>query len=158
MWLSMDIEKYLNVIVNKEIYSRLNSYVAIGELNDSEVEYIRRCESFEYFDFEDRSVDFFRETKMTLKIFDIGNFFKYIKQLSNQSNKILVVDNLQIIQNILFNLDGESKHIKQFFVSIINQSFKNEVVFVFSNIKIMKIEKWLKETGFPEKNIIKWGE
>lgn len=154
----MDIEKYLNEIVNKEVYSRLNSYVAIGELDSSIVEYIKKCENFEYVDFEDIAVDFFQETKMTLKIFDTGNFFKHIKQLSNKSNKILVVDNLQIIQNILYNLDSESKHIKQFYASMINQSFKKEVVFVFSDIKIMKIEKFLKEADFPQKNIIKWGE
>lgn len=154
----MDIKKYLKEIVNKDVYSRLNSYVAIGDLDSSEVEYIKTCKNFEYIDFEHRADDFFRETKMTLKIFDTGNFFKYIKQLANESGKILVVDNLQIVQNILYNLGGESKHIKQMFVSMINQSFKKEVVFVFSNIKMMKIEKCLKEANFPEKNIIKWGD
>lgn len=151
----MDIEKRLNEILNKEIYSRLNSYVAIGDLDSEKIEFIKRGKKFKYIDFEDLAIDFFQETKMTLKIFDTGNFFKYIKQLSNKSDKILVVDNLQIIQNILHNLDSESKYTKQFFVNMINQSFKQQVIFIFSNIKIMKIEKWLKEAGFPEKNIIK---
>ncbi|WP_143160606.1 hypothetical protein [Clostridium grantii] len=151
----MDIEKYLNEIVNKEVYSRLNAHIAIGKLEGSKVEYIKKCKNFKYIDFEDIAIDFFQETRMTLKIFDTGNFFKYIKELSNKSNKILVVDNLNIVQNILYNLDDESKHIKQFFASMINQSFKKEVVFIFSNIKIMKIEKSLKEADFPQKNIIK---
>lgn len=151
----MDIEKRLNEILNKEVYSRLNSYVAIGDLDSEKIEYIKKCKNYEYIDFEDTAINFFQETKMTLKIFDTGKFFKYIKQLSNKSDKILIVNNLNIIQNILYNLDSESKYTKQFFVSMINQSFKQQVIFVFHNIKIMKIEKWLKEATFPEKNIIK---
>jgi len=151
----MDIERCLNEILNKEVYSRLNSYVAIGDLENEKIQYIKRCEKIKYIDFEDTAMDFFEETKMTLKIFDTGKFFKYIKQLSNKSDKILIVNNLQIIQNILYNLDSESKYTKQFFVSMINQSFKQQVIFVFQNIKLIKIEKWLKEACFPEKNIIK---
>ncbi|GCD11659.1 hypothetical protein [Clostridium tagluense] len=154
----MDIKKHLNEIVNKEVYSRVNSHVAIGELDSSEIEYIKKCKNFEYVDFEDRASDFFRETKMTIKIFDTGDFFKYIKQLSSKSDKILVIDNLQIIQNILYSLDGEGNHLKQFFVSMINQSFTKEVLFIFSNIRIMKMEKCLKKADFPQKNTIKWGD
>lgn len=158
MWLIMDIGKRLNEIANQEVYSRLNSYLAIGELECSKIDYITKSKDFKYIDFEDIAIDFFQETKMTLKVFDIGKFFQYIKQLSNKSDKILIVDNLQIIQNILYNLDSESKYTKQFFVSMINQSFKKQVIFVFSDIKIMKTEKWLKEANFPIKNIIKWGD
>lgn len=153
----MDIEKHLNKILNKEVYSRLNSYVAIGDLESEKVDNLKKSTNLEYVDFENIAIDFFKETNMTLNIFDTGKFFKYTKKLSNKSGKILVIDNLQIIQNILYNLDSETKYTKQFFVSMINQTFKKQVIFVFSDIKIMKIEKWLKEASFPEKNIIKWG-
>jgi hypothetical protein len=62
---------------------------------------------------------------------------------------MLVIDNLEIIQNILF----AKEEFQEFFKEMELQKFKNKVIFVFSNIRIMKLKKELK-SYYPEKNII----
>ena len=61
----------------------------------------------------------------------------------------MIVDNLEIIQNILH----EKNKFREFFKEMELQKFKEKVIFVFSDIKIMKLERLL-ELNYPQKNII----
>lgn len=61
----------------------------------------------------------------------------------------MIVDNLEIIQNILH----EKNEFREFFKEMELQKFKEKVIFVFSDIKIMKLERLL-ELNYPQKNII----
>ncbi|MGL6024988.1 MAG: hypothetical protein ACRC0F_10275, partial [Cetobacterium sp.] len=86
---------------------------------------------------------------LTLNVFDRGKLFQYIKNIEVNENKVLLVDSLEVIQNILFEKD----EFEDFLRDMQLQKFRSKVIFVFSNIRVMKLEKLLKD-NYPEKNIV----
>lgn len=148
-----EIEK----IKSGDMYSRIDSFMLIGDVDSGKSSYLKNLQDINYFNFEDEAQKFLEKTIMTVLNFDLGKFFKEIKKISASSDKILVVDNMEIIINILYNRDGK-QGVSKFFKDSINQVYKERVIFVFSDIKNIWIEKCIKESGFPEKNIILWGK
>lgn len=148
-----EIEK----IKTGEIYSRIGTYILLGEIDSGKTSYLKGLHGINYFNFEDESQKFFEKTIMTVLNFDLGKFFKEIKKISASGEKILIVDNMEIIINILYSRDGK-QGVSKFFKDSINQVYKQKVIFVFSEIKDIWIEKCIKESGFPEKNIVLWGK
>ncbi|RHF64372.1 hypothetical protein [Fusobacterium mortiferum] len=140
-------QEKINDILNDKIESRINAYVYLKrlqhKLNFSEFKNVK------YLDFEKESYHFFKENNLTLNVFDRGKFFEYIKNVSSESSNPLIVDNLEIIQNILFN----KNQFREFLNEMILQKFKSKVIFVFTDIRIMKIQKLLEE-NYPKKNIV----
>ncbi|MGL5904682.1 MAG: hypothetical protein ACRCZO_18505 [Cetobacterium sp.] len=134
-------------ILEGKIESRINAYVLLKELNSEHK--FRDIEKIQYFDFEENGYSFFKENNLTLNVFDRGKLFQYIKNIEVNENKILLVDNFEIIQNILFEKD----EFREFLREMQLQKFRNKVIFVFSNIRVMKLEKLLKD-NYPEKNIV----
>ncbi|MGL6130510.1 MAG: hypothetical protein ACRCZ9_02700 [Fusobacteriaceae bacterium] len=134
-------------ILEGKIESRINAYVLLKELNSEHK--FRDIEKIQYFDFEENGYSFFKENNLTLNVFDRGKLFQYIKNIEVSQNKILLVDNLEIIQNILFEKDEFEEFLREMQL----QKFRNKVIFVFSNIRVMKLEKLLKD-NYPEKNIV----
>lgn len=74
--------------------SRLNVYLAFKELEEK-----IECENNNYniINFEEIAEKFFLETKMNLRIFDKGNFFKYLKMKINYDDRTTIVFGLEII-------------------------------------------------------------
>ncbi|MGL5638781.1 MAG: hypothetical protein ACRCW7_05500 [Cetobacterium sp.] len=140
------MEKIENIL-SGNIESRINAYVYLKELN-SKNNFIN-IENLRYINFEERAFQFFKDNSLTLNIFDRGKFFEYIKKISEIEASIILIDNLEVIQNILFNKD----ELEEFFKEMQLQKFKNKVIFVFSDIRIMKMNKIL-YSNYPEKNII----
>ena len=140
-------QEKINDILNDKIESRINAYVYLKrlkhKLNFSEFKNVK------YLDFEKESYHFFKENNLTLNVFDRGKFFEYIKNISSESSNPLIVDNLEIIQNILFN----KNQFREFLNEMILQKFKSKAIFVFTDIRIMKIQKLLEE-NYPKKNIV----
>ncbi|MGL5936072.1 MAG: hypothetical protein ACRCZI_10695 [Cetobacterium sp.] len=134
-------------ILEGKIESRINAYVVLKELSSENK--FRDIEKIQYFDFEENGYSFFKENNLTLNVFDRGKLFQYIKNIEVNENKILLVDNFEIIQNILFEKD----EFREFLREMQLQKFRNKVIFVFSNIRVMKLEKLLKD-NYPEKNIV----
>ncbi|MGL6169525.1 MAG: hypothetical protein ACRC0Y_14665 [Fusobacteriaceae bacterium] len=153
----METHEKIQKIVNKELSSRISSSIIIGDIESGKSTFLRNLSDIKYFDFEKESEGFFKNSVMTPLSFDLGKFFKEIKKIAMKSDKVLVIDNMELIANILYNRDGKLGIIK-FFKDSINQVYKQNVIFVFSEIKEIRIEKHIKETGFPEKNIIRWGK
>ena len=136
--------------IDKNFYSRINTYIYIKNVSEK----ISKNESYNLISFEKIAEDFFKTTNSSLNIFDIGVFFKYIQNIINNDNKITIIDDLEIIENILYNKDENS--LTRFFNSLTLQSYFNKTFFVITDIKKMKIGKKLLESSFPNKNII-WG-
>ncbi|MGL6025171.1 MAG: hypothetical protein ACRC0F_11225, partial [Cetobacterium sp.] len=90
-------------ILEGKIESRINAYVLLKELN-SENKFIE-FEKIQYFNFEENGYNFFKENNLTLNVFDRGKLFQYIKNIEVNENKVLLVDSLEVIQNILFEKD-----------------------------------------------------
>ncbi|MGL5357061.1 MAG: hypothetical protein ACRDAQ_11070 [Cetobacterium sp.] len=134
-------------ILEGKIESRINAYVLLKELN-SENKFIE-FEKIQYFNFEENGYNFFKENNLTLNVFDRGKLFQYIKNIEVNENKVLLVDSLEVIQNILFEKD----EFEEFLRDMQLQKFRSKVIFVFSNIRVMKLEKLLKD-NYPEKNIV----
>lgn len=139
----------LEEIMNNEKYSRVNSYIFLGDPRTEKTSYFKSLQNITYLDFEKEGLNFFKSYQLTLKVFNRNRFFEYIKTISLNSENIVVIDNLEIIQNILFN----SNELQDFFKDLILQKFKTKVIFVFSDIKIMKIQRTIKKY-IPEKNFI----
>ncbi len=139
----------LEEIMNNEKYSRINSYIFLGDPRTGKTSYFKSLQNITYLDFEKEGLNFFKSYQLTLKVFNRNRFFEYIKTISLNSENIVVIDNLEIIQNILFN----SNELQDFFKDLILQKFKTKVSFVFSDIKIMKIQRTIKKY-IPEKNFI----
>lgn len=137
----------LKEILDGSIESRINAYVYLKKMNqkNSFINYF----DVTYVDFEKIGYDFFKKNNLTLNVFDRGKFFQYIKNISEKENKILIIDNLEIIQNILFNKD----EFEEFFKEMQLQKFRNKVIFICSDIVEMKIEKILRDV-YLDKNII----
>ena len=110
-------QEKINDILNDKIESRINAYVYLKrlkhKLNFSEFKNVK------YLDFEKESYHFFKENNLTLNVFDRGKFFEYIKNISSESSNPLIVDNLEIIQNILFN----KNQFREFLNEMILQKF-----------------------------------
>ncbi|MGL5024098.1 MAG: hypothetical protein ACRC5S_12415 [Cetobacterium sp.] len=137
----------LKEILDGNIESRINAYVYLKKLNQKN-NFINYFDVM-YINFEERGYDFFKENNLTLNVFDRGKFFQYIKNLSEKENKILIIYNLEIIQNILFN----KNEFEEFFKEMQLQKFRNKVIFICSDIVEMKIEKILRDV-YLGKNII----
>lgn len=134
-------------ILKGNVESRITSYIYLKKLQQ-EINY-NQFENIKYLDFEKESYKFFKDNELTLNVFDRGKFFEYIKEISSKENKPLFVDNLEIIQNILF----VKKEFEEFLKEMQLQKFKGKVIFIFTDIRIMKIQKLL-ESNYLEKNIV----
>ncbi|MGL5934243.1 MAG: hypothetical protein ACRCZI_01320 [Cetobacterium sp.] len=134
-------------ILKGNIESRINAYICLKELHSKND--FRDIQNLKYINFEERAFQFFKDNNLTLNIFDRGKFFEYIKKISETEDCIILIDNLEVIQNILFN----KNELDEFFKEMQLQKFKNKVIFVFSDIRIMKINKIL-YSNYPEKNIV----
>ncbi|MGL5796897.1 MAG: hypothetical protein ACRCYT_01705 [Cetobacterium sp.] len=137
----------MNNILEGKIESRINAYVLLKELNSENK--FKEFEKIQYFNFEENGYNFFKENNLTLNVFDRGKLFQYIKNIEVSQNKILLVDNLEIVQNILFEKDEFEEFLREMQL----QKFRSKVIFVFSNIRVMKLERLLKD-NYPEKNIV----
>lgn len=137
--------------IDKNFYSRINTYIYIKNVGEK-LEDI--SDKYRIIDFEKIAEDFFFKTNSSLTIFDTGNFFKYIQNLLKDEKKIVIIDNLEIIENVLFNRDEQS--LVRFFNSLALQSYFSKTFFIITDIKKLKIGKRLLESSFPNKNII-WG-
>lgn len=133
--------------------SRLNVYLAFKELEEK-----IECENNNYniINFEEIAEKFFLETKMNLRIFDKGNFFKYLKMKINYDDRTTIVFGLEIIENVLYN-QGE-KAIIEFFELLFRQIYIQKIFFIFTDIKTMQLKYLIKSNinRFPKENII-WG-
>ena len=143
----MKNKERIEEILKGNVESRITSYIYLKKLQQ-EINY-NQFENIKYLDFEKESYKFFKDNELTLNIFDRGKFFEYIKEISSKENKPLFVDNLEIIQNILF----VKKEFEEFLKEMQLQKFKGKVIFIFTDIRIMKIQKLL-ESNYLEKNIV----
>ena len=143
----MKNKERIEEILKGNVESRITSYIYIKKLQQ-EINY-NQFENIKYLDFEKESYKFFKDNELTLNVFDRGKFFEYIKEISSKENKPLFVDNLEIIQNILF----VKKEFEEFLKEMQLQKFKGKVIFIFTDIRIMKIQKLL-ESNYLEKNIV----
>lgn len=131
--------------------SRLNVYVTFKELEEKiELENT----SYNIINFEEIAEEFFLETKMNLKIFDKGNFFKYLKKKINYNERTTIIFGLEIIENILYN-QGE-KYTLEFFELLFKQIYIKKIFFIFTDIKAMQLKYLIKsnKNRFPKENII----
>ena len=143
----MKNKERIEEILKGNVESRITSYIYLKKLQQ-EINY-NQFENIKYLDFEKESYKFFKNNELTLNVFDRGKFFEYIKEISSKENKPLFVDNLEIIQNILF----VKKEFEEFLKEMQLQKFKGKVIFIFTDIRIMKIQKLL-ESNYLEKNIV----
>lgn len=143
----MKNKERIEEILKGNVESRITSYIYLKKLQQ-EIDY-NQFENIKYLDFEKESYKFFKNNELTLNVFDRGKFFEYIKEISSKENKPLFVDNLEIIQNILF----VKKEFEEFLKEMQLQKFKGKVIFIFTDIRIMKIQKLL-ESNYLEKNIV----
>ncbi|WP_294659681.1 hypothetical protein [uncultured Fusobacterium sp.] len=143
----MKNKERIEEILKGNVESRITSYIYLKKLQQ-EINY-NQFENIKYLDFEKESYKFFKDNELTLNVFDRGKFFEYIKEISSKENKPLFVDNLEIIQNILF----VKKEFEEFLKEMQLQKFKGKVIFIFTDIRIMKIQKLL-ESNYLEKNIV----
>lgn len=143
----MKNKERIEEILKGNVESRITSYIYLKKLQQ-EINY-NQFENIKYLDFEKESYKFFKDNELTLNVFDRGKFFEYIKEISSKENKPLFVDNLEIIQNILF----VKKEFEKFLKEMQLQKFKGKVIFIFTDIRIMKIQKLL-ESNYLEKNIV----
>lgn len=143
----MKNKERIEEILKGNVESRITSYIYLKKLQQ-EINY-NQFENIKYLDFEKESYKFFKDNELTLNVFDRGKFFEYIKEISSKENKSLFVDNLEIIQNILF----VKKEFEEFLKEMQLQKFKGKVIFIFTDIRIMKIQKLL-ESNYLEKNIV----
>lgn len=131
--------------------SRLNVYVTFKELEEKiELENT----SYNIINFEEIAEEFFLETKMNLKIFDKGNFFKYLKKKINYDERTTIIFGLEIIENILYN-QGE-RYTLEFFELLFKQIYIKKIFFIFTDIKAMQLKYLIKSNinRFPKENII----
>lgn len=143
----MKNKERIEEILKGNVESRVTSYIYLKKLQQ-EINY-NQFENIKYLDFEKESYKFFKDNELTLNVFDRGKFFEYIKEISSKENKPLFIDNLEIIQNILF----VKKEFEEFLKEMQLQKFKGKVIFIFTDIRIMKIQKLL-ESNYLEKNIV----
>lgn len=143
----MKNKERIEEILKGNVESRITSYIYLKKLQQ-EINY-NQFENIKYLDFEKESYKFFKDNELTLNVFDRGKFFEYIKEISSKENKPLFIDNLEIIQNILF----VKKEFEEFLKEMQLQKFKGKVIFIFTDIRIMKIQKLL-ESNYLEKNIV----
>ena len=143
----MKNKERIEEILKGNVESRITSYIYLKKLQQ-EINY-NQFENIKYLDFEKESYKFFKDNELTLNVFDRGKFFEYIKEISSKENKPLFVDNLEIIQNIIF----VNFMVEEFLKEMQLQKFKGKVIFIFTDIRIMKIQKLL-ESNYLEKNIV----
>lgn len=136
--------------INQNFYSRLNTYIYIKNVSER----IEENENYKIISFEKIAKEFFETTNSSLTIFDTGVFFKYIQNLTKNENRIIIIDDLEIVENIIYNKDENG--LVRFFNSLALQTYLNKTFFIITDIKKMKIGKNLLESTFPNKNII-WG-
>lgn len=139
----------LKEVLNDEKYSRFNIYVYVKNNIEDDLNFIKELSDIKYINFEGISLDFFKKSKLTLKEFNRNILFKFIKDISLNNEKILIIDKLEIIQNILH----ENNEFDFFLRDLLLQKFNKKVIFIFSNIKIMKIQSII-NNNIPENNII----
>ena len=139
----------LKEVLNDEKYSRFNIYVYVKNNIEDDLNFMKELSDIKYVDFEGISLDFFKKSKLTLKEFNRNILFKFIKDISLNNEKILIIDKLEIIQNILH----ENNEFDFFLRDLLLQKFNKKVIFIFSNIKIMKIQSII-NNNIPENNII----
>ena len=143
----------------KEDSSRVRSYIVMGKVACGKSSFFRKkIQEYNYLDFSKEAESFFHKTKMSLKIFDIGEFFKYIDEIVGFDPGITIIDNLEIVQNILYNQDRDGKYIERFFNVMCRQGYRGKVVYVMSDINKMMMDKHLEKSKLPKNNIINWGE
>ncbi|MGY0394110.1 hypothetical protein [Fusobacterium sp. SYSU M8A802] len=136
--------------INQNFYSRLNTYIYIKNVSER----IEENENYKIISFEKIAKEFFETTNSSLTIFDTGVFFKYIQNLTKNENRIIIIDDLEIVENIIYNKDENG--LVRFFNLLALQTYLNKTFFIITDIKKMKIGKNLLESTFPNKNII-WG-
>ena len=136
--------------------SSINSYIILGEISSGKTTELLKLENIKYIDFLEEAKEFFNKEMLSLTLFEIGVFFKYIEHLVNYHKGITIIDNLEFIQNILYNLEDDENALKKFFDSMAMQAYIGKVGFVISNIKKMKIENILEKSKLPKRNVIVW--
>lgn len=136
--------------------SRIKSYILLGEVGSGKTKELLKIENIKYINFLEEAKKFFDKEMLSLTLFEIGIFFKYIDRIIDYNRGIVVVDNLEFVQNILYNLEKNENGLKKFFDSMIMQAYTGKVVFVISNIKKMKLENILEKSKLPKENIIIW--
>jgi hypothetical protein len=152
----MQMDKMMEII--RKDSSRVRSYVVMGEVGTGKSSCFReKNKEYSYLDFNDEAEHFFEKTKMSLRVFDIGEFFKYIEEAVGLESGITVIDNLEVIQNILYNQDREGRYLERFFNVMCRQGYRGKVVYVLSDIRKMMMEKHLEKSKLPKNNIIRWG-
>jgi hypothetical protein len=152
----MQMDKIMDSI--KDDSSRVRSYIVMGRVACGKSSFFReKSQEYNYLDFSKKAESFFHKTKMSLKIFDIGEFFKYIEETVGFDPGITIVDNLEIIQNILYNQDREGRYLERFFNVMCRQGYRGKVVYVMSDINRMMMDKHLEKSKLPKNNIIRWG-
>lgn len=152
----MDINLLLNDV--KKDISRVNTNILLGDIAIGKTTLLKNNSSkYTYIDFNDILEDCFDKTYNSLRVFSTGNFFKYINNIIGYNTETTVIDNLEVIFNILYNLDPEGQEIIKFFNDLMLQSYLGKVIFVISNIKKIKVEPLLYKSNFPHQNIKFWG-
>ncbi|MDP0505972.1 MAG: hypothetical protein Q7K47_01970 [Fusobacterium sp. JB019] len=136
--------------------SRIKSYILLGEVGSGKTKELLKIENIKYINFLEEAKKFFDKEMLSLTLFEIGIFFKYIERLIDYNRGIVVIDNLEFVQNILYNLEKNENGLKKFFDSMIMQAYTGKVIFIISNIKKMKLENILEKSKLPEENIIIW--
>lgn len=151
----MDLNLLLNDV--KDI-SRVNANVLLGDVAIGKTTLLKKnCSKYNYIDFNDILEDCFSRTYNSLRVFSTGSFFKYINNVIGYNTEITVIDNLEVVINILYNLDPEGQKIIRFFNDLLLQSYSGKVIFVISNVRKIKVETLLSKSDFPHQNIKIWG-
>lgn len=152
----MDLNLFLND-VQKDI-SRVNANILLGDVATGKTALLKsNCSRYTYIDFNEILEDCFDKTYNSLRVFDIGSFFKYINNVIGNNTEITVIDNLEVVMNILYNLDPEGQEIIKFFNDLLLQGYLGKVIFVISNIRKIKVKSLLYKSDFPHQNIKIWG-
>lgn len=151
----MDLNLFLSDI--KDI-SRVNANILLGDVAIGKTILLKKnCSKYTYVDFNEILEDCFSKTYNSLRVFSTGSFFKYINNIIGYNTEITVIDNLEVVMNILYNLDPEGQEIIKFFNDLTLQGYLGKVIFVISNVRRIKVEPLLYKSDFPHQNIKKWG-
>jgi len=151
----MDLNLFLSDI--KDI-SRVNANILLGDVAIGKTALFKKnCSKYTYIDFNEILEDCFSKTYNSLRVFNIGSFFKYINNVIGYNTEITIIDNLEVVMNILYNLEPEGQEIIKFFNDLTLQGYLGKVVFVISNVRRIKVESLLYKSNFPHQNIKIWG-
>lgn len=143
--------------VEKDI-SRVNANILLGDVAIGKTTFLKNnISKYTYIDFNEILEDFFSETYNSLRVFNIGSFFKYINNIIGYNTETTVIDNLEVVINILHNLDIEGREIIKFFNDLSLQGYMGKVIFVISDVKKIKIKSLLHKSDFPQQNTNFWG-